>query len=353
MLTGVYRFELSVAGRVERYSDFGYTTNPKVGAEWAPTKDLSFSGSYGTSFKAPILYTFAPSGRGSFVFSLVDPAVPSGRTNALLIIGNGANLRPETAVTWSAGGKYQPSYLPGFKLETTYFNVDYTDKVIQAAATATLLSDPTYAERIIRSPSAAQILSTVANTVFTGTLPADLRTIGAIADGGYRNAGAINEKGIDIFLSQQLDTNVGRFSFDANATAIFSYKIAQSPTAPQIESVNKINYVPRFRMRTGVSWDWEGFGASATLNYVGGYDNNLVTPVQRVSSWTTLDLQVRYDAPVDLMYGLLRDTTFSVSAINLFNKSPPFVNSPYGIGYDPQNASAAGRLIALQATKRW
>ena len=49
---GFQRLSVSMAGRVENYSDVGTTANPKVGLIWAPVSDLSFHASYGTSFRA-------------------------------------------------------------------------------------------------------------------------------------------------------------------------------------------------------------------------------------------------------------------------------------------------------------
>ena len=49
-------FEVQLALRHERYSDFGTTTDPKVSFLWTPTEDLSLRGSYGTAFRAPSLH---------------------------------------------------------------------------------------------------------------------------------------------------------------------------------------------------------------------------------------------------------------------------------------------------------
>src|SRR4029079_7033472 len=49
------RLELSLAGRYESYSDFGNTSNPRVGLRWAPSNSLKVRGSWGTSFRAPKL----------------------------------------------------------------------------------------------------------------------------------------------------------------------------------------------------------------------------------------------------------------------------------------------------------
>ena len=45
-----------------------------------------------------------------------------------------------------------------------------------------------------------------------------------------------------------------------------------------------------------------------------------------------------------------------VAGTNLFDRDPPYVNNrtPYSAsGFDPEQASAAGRVIALQLVKAW
>jgi iron complex outermembrane receptor protein len=79
-LPGIERLEISAAVRVERYSDFGLTVNPKFGLLWTPVEDLRLRATYGRSFRAPALpeefaatqvgATFLPGAGGSEVLSL-------------------------------------------------------------------------------------------------------------------------------------------------------------------------------------------------------------------------------------------------------------------------------------------
>lgn len=54
-LPGIRRLELNLSGRVEDYSDFGSTADPKVGILWEPAENLKLRGSYSTSFNPPPL----------------------------------------------------------------------------------------------------------------------------------------------------------------------------------------------------------------------------------------------------------------------------------------------------------
>jgi iron complex outermembrane receptor protein len=54
-IPGVHSLSVSVAGRREEYSDFGSTTDPKIGVIWRPISSLTARATYGTSFRAPSL----------------------------------------------------------------------------------------------------------------------------------------------------------------------------------------------------------------------------------------------------------------------------------------------------------
>ena len=74
-------------------------------------------------------------------------------------------------------------------------------------------------------------------------------------------------------------------------------------------------------------------------------------PAEPVSSWTTVDVQIGYD-----LGRVIAGTRLSLSASNLFDRQPPYVEnaSVYSAsGFDPENASPVGRMVALQVVKKW
>ena len=87
----------------------------------------------------------------------------------------------------------------------------------------------------------------------------------------------------------------------------------------------------------------------AFANYANGYTNNLVTPFEKISSWTTFDARVAYSFEDGGRYtdGL----TISLEASNLFDKDPPFANIQSGI--DATVHSPVGRLVSLTLDKQW
>ena len=149
-VTGFQKLDLNLAIRYDNYSDFGGTTNPKVGLTWTPINDLTLRASAGSSFRAPTLSetNFNVTGAANRTFlanGLTDPAVPvtNAATRQSLVLVSSfrfASLRPETANIFSVGGDYTPSYIPGLKLSATYYSVDYKDRISGLPNSNTALS---------------------------------------------------------------------------------------------------------------------------------------------------------------------------------------------------------------------
>lgn len=107
-------------------------------------------------------------------------------------------------------------------------------------------------------------------------------------------------------------------------------------------------------MRNSITWtNPNGLTATAFLNYIDNYMDNVSTPERKISSWTTIDLYLGYDTRGRLAGIELDNTVFALNAQNVFDKDPPFVNNAQGVGYDPENAAPLGRFFAFNITKRW
>ena len=48
-------FDITIAGRYDKYSDYGNDFSPKIAARWQPLDNLTFRASYGEGFRAPTL----------------------------------------------------------------------------------------------------------------------------------------------------------------------------------------------------------------------------------------------------------------------------------------------------------
>lgn len=87
-IPGIHRLELSAAGRIEEYNQFGRTENPKFSARWEPVPGIALRGSFGTSFRAPLFdELIGPALSLYSVERVPDPASPTGTSPVLALFG--------------------------------------------------------------------------------------------------------------------------------------------------------------------------------------------------------------------------------------------------------------------------
>ena len=352
---GVEEFQISAAVRYEGYSDFGSTTNPKIGASWSPFEGLKVRGTYGTSFRAPLLTELDPNELNIFAFPFSDPMSPTGFSNVMFLFGDNPDLQPEEGTTWTAGVDFDPPAIPGFNSNITYFNVELDGRIASLDVFTALQREDEFAAAITRNPDSAVAQAFLDNPVATdfglGLSGAD---IDVILDARLNNFSQTSISGLDFSTSYNFDTsNLGSFGVGFSGSYIFEFEEAFTPTAPTIDTVDTVGRQVDFRGRGNVTWTRDNLTTAVYVNYTDGYTDDVSAPSRAVDSFTTLDLYLGYNTGEKPAESLLRNLSFSVSAINLFDEDPPFVNNPNGVGFDPANASPRGRFIAFELKKQW
>jgi outer membrane receptor protein involved in Fe transport len=77
------------------------------------------------------------------------------------------------------------------------------------------------------------------------------------------------------------------------------------------------------------------------------------TPQRNVDSWTTVDASLGYEMRNPHWLGL-KSMDFELSALNVFNHNPPFLDNWYEkIGYDEENGDLVGRNVSVTVRARW
>jgi iron complex outermembrane receptor protein len=351
------RLDFSAALRTEHYSDFGATTNPKLGLSWMPARDLTLRGTYGTSFRAP---SFNDLRQGKsytlyFAYPLDDPASPTGTTNALILRGNNPNVGPETARTFTAGFDYRPAFLPGVHLTTTYFDIRYRNRISDPSSQllTVLVRRAQFAPIINTSPTAAQIASYYASPFFDDFVGVPASAVTTIVDGRTQNLSVQHERGVDFDIGWNGAALGGHAEIGLEGTRLIKLDQSLTATTPATSILDTIGNPVDLRLRGHVGWTGRRIASSLAVNYVGSYTNNGLTIPVPVSSWTTVDLSLRYTIPKG---GSLGGLTLGLSATNVFDRDPPYAESvtgPTAVGFDPENANALGRVVALTLTKAW
>lgn len=361
---GIHRLDIDIAGRIDDYSDVGSTRNPKIGVNWSPVEGLTLHGSYGTSFRAPLLnQIFLPGGNQLLVQTYFDPTANGGAGAAIrgvALTGDGRLLKPETARTWSFGADWTPAALPGASISLSYFDLVYEGQVQGYATNLNILQQENLFRSIVFRGAAAQ---TQIAQYISQNLPiqfgslAEAQASQVFVNGLPSNLGVTIARGLDFDVQVPIRTErLGNFRFGIRGTRFFTYKVALTPGGERVESLNTINNPQKFKARAALGWEMGPLKVDLFGNYQNAYDNNLTTPTQRVSAYTTVDMGITYNLGGVLDFA--KEARIGLDVTNLFDRNPPFVNLSNsffvsGGGYDPTSASPIGRVVAVSLKSRF
>jgi len=357
-IAGVHRLEFSAALRSEDYDSYGRVTTPKLGVIYAPSADITLKASWGKSFKAPTLLE-----RNSRKVAYLYPASMAGGggyapdATALISWGGSDDLKPERARSWATSLAFHPELLPALDVELTWFDIDYTDRVLMPVTNLGLaLSNQDYAEFIDYSPTAEKqmaLLSAYGDAFYNYSgANYDAGKVVAIISGQYINATRQRINGLDLSGSYQFEFGDGSLAVRGSTSWL---KSSQQNRADQsfYDLSGTIFHPAKYKSRVGAVWTQSGFSASGFVNYTSGVSSELTTSVETTASFTTVDAVLRYvtQARGSVWSGL----AFEFSAQNLFNRDPPFYTTTSVLypRYDSTNYSAIGRFLSVSVSKHW
>lgn len=379
----VQSLAVDLAARYDDYSDFGDTTNPKIGLTWAVNDAISLRASAGSSFRAPTLTDKSPVVYSAELVGLPtinnsgDPAIGAlfpGYTSALVALGNNPDLQPETADTLSVGFDITPPAIRGLRVSGTYYRIDYQNQIsspnrdlylsspANRAAFAKYItpisnpagcvaSNPATYDPKLRDYLAGRIADYV--VPITGTYC----QINVILDARKTNLASTIQDGVDLQASYLFDTDFGRWNVGGSITKILHNKVQASPSVAEIDRLDQLYYPISLRGRANLGWNKGPWSANLFLNYVGDYENtapltvnNVVVGDAKVGSWTTFDLGLAYMVPQGRAPGWLKGVRASLNIQNVTNKDPPVVLTA-GSAFDGSAHNVLGRQWALQISK--
>ncbi|MBX3565576.1 MAG: TonB-dependent receptor [Sphingomonas sp.] len=344
---------LSLSGRYDHYSDFGSTTNPKIGLTWEPVAGVNLRGSYGRSFRAPGLRDLG-STVGSYysaaalvdAFGARDPSRGAAQVNTILLYGGNQSLKPETARTWSAGVDLRPAFAPNLTASVTFYDIKYDDVIgTPSGLGALLFSDPTFASRVIRNPSASQVSGAIANTVPFFFTFAAVPAIGNILDLRQGNFGVRKTNGIDFDVRYHKAVGFGSIFGGIAGNYILNYSNRLSPTSAESNSLEA--GIPRTTLRTTLGFTAGPVTFVNFVNHRSGVKASYATPtgssLYASKGYTTVDLRLSVRLP-DI--GFAKGIDLGLQVNDLFDAKPPFFPGTDGIGgaYNPIGRYAAVSL---------
>jgi len=348
--------ELNGAVRVDDYSGFGATTNPKFSAKFQPVDEVMFRSSYSTGFRVPSFnqifngVTETPySGR-----DLTDPGkCPSGVVsttdpNCLIIQPNiwtngNAELGPETSKELSLGVVFKPA--ARWMLSADWWSIR-VDNTIQILTLQQLLANYSlFKDNFIRDSS--------------GTI--------TTIDDRYLNAGARRTKGVDFSLRGSFELGGNTVTTGADGSLLLKKIEKLTPTSSFGPSLIGVF---TFAGDLGVKWKhnaWVTYGnkdwaVTLTQIFRNGYRNQALPGIANGTvTRPGYNQRVRNDATYHLSATLLQlapNYQLTLGVKNLFNTAPPFAvtydsNSGAGSSWEPRLADPRGRSFTLQVDVKY
>ena len=355
----VGRLDISAAIRYDDSSDFEAATSPRVGVSWSPVAGLRFHGTYGESYRAPLLVQLS-SLNAFYTISAFNEQTQEV-VNTLMLAGGSSSLKPETAITRSVGFELRPASVSGLSLAADYFTIDYKDRILTPPFTNfSEIFGPTLTPFMNLQPSLAEIQGYFDSPGFLADFAGGgPEGVGAIFDQRFANITSTEQSGVDARITYDFALPQGNLSLSLSGTRLFDYDLKTTPTSPDVSLVSTFGRPVKGRGRASVAWSREALSAAISINYVGGYTNPLVVPQQGIDSWTTGDVYVSYEVGQSASARVLSGVRIALGINNVTDEEPPYVEVPPALPeqnplpFDPTNASPLGRFISFQMTKTW
>lgn len=306
--------ELQAALRHEKYSDFGNTTNGKLGFKWSPLPStLVLRGTAGTGFRAPSIAQISDSFVVSFhssqderVFDPVrcdssNPAAPVSRSpapvnrdcnvlnfaavpagtvtpgNLPTVISGNPKLKPETSRSATVGLIFSPTKDIDYSMDFWYFEREDEIRVQRGIdIMRQYIANPTAnAAVVIRDPNPASWLPGVANS---GPILALYRQ--------YGNFLWSRTSGFDYDLSWRLPaSDLGRLTLKIDGTFVKRLDrqiLASSPVDRTVGST--LSDVPRNKFNIALNWRRDAWGGFVRVSHTDALDRTGTTATCKTST---------------------------------------------------------------------
>lgn len=269
-------FDVTVAGRFDRYSDYGNDFSPKIALRWQPLESLTLRGSIGEGFAAPSLdiltqkeSTSAPNVQDLVSCERLD-LDPCPTFQATERRRSNPNLESENSLQWSAGLAWQP--LDWFDMTLDYYDITVENRIAFYGA-QTLLNREFQG---IPAPPGLGVVRNAAGSIV------EILT-------GFGNEGEVETTGADLNFNTNFDLgDAGRLRNSLRYSHVFKYEIDGT------EFIDT-NGAPSWRATLTNDWTLGDFTAAWNVNAVGSNESADGTYI--LPTYVTHDAQVSWELP--------------------------------------------------------
>ncbi len=321
-------FTLTLAGRVENFSDFGTTINGKVAARYELVEGFALRGSVSNGFRAPSLHQqFFTTTSTNFINGLpVDISTLAVDAPVARALGS-RDLDPEKSLNISLGATANP--LRGLTLTVDAYQIKIDDRIV-----------------LTENLGAAGSGTAAVNAAVKALLDANgFQSVGAARF--FINGLDTRTRGIDAVATYRMDlASMGKWSLTAaynyNKTRIDARLNNLGPLATipgivlfgRVEGLRFTDGQPRDKIVFSADGDFGDFGLTArTTRYGKVIAPGATAPVANPLSLTELGpddilLGAKWITDLELRYTGLKNVQFAVGADNVFDVYPD--RSPIG-----------------------
>ncbi|MDO8860221.1 TonB-dependent receptor [Haliea sp. E1-2-M8] len=344
--------ELEAAIRHSTYSDFGASTNPKLGLKLQLGPSLTLRGGYARGFRAPSLNELYEGSSEQQAF-LSDPCTQAANTGVLpgctqqadpsrnqflTVKGGNPDLEAETSDSLSAGLVWIPLRIPGLRVSADYWEIKQDDVV---SSSAQFIVDQnarngSFADSVTRDPL-GNLVRVEANNI---------------------NVGRRRIRGADLGFSYHFpDQPWGQLSVTGNGAWIREYLAQQDPGANTIdlagtfldEASEGLGGIPEWKGQLGLRWKRERWHASYDIHHVSAMRETLPGSNLRrsISDWTVHDLQLSY------VFEVLAGLRLTMGVDNAFDEPAPLAASAFNDNIDARTHDLKGRFWYTRISQRF
>lgn len=331
---------LTVAGRRDRYSDFGSAATYQAGLELRPTRTTLLRASAATSFKPPTLLQTEVNEESYTTddFGLVDPA----RANTPIAGGEvrraaNADLRPEKGRAYSLGMVWEPESAVGTRLAVTAWRVKIDGLIALLWPQVVLDNEALFPGFITRSPASGSTPGAVTRVLYSEV-----------------NFGGVNTAGADMEVAHAWKAAGAKWTLAASATRTSRFDVAVSPAAPVENRLARraIDYwSPRWKGRLFAGLDHGSWTAGLTGRYLGAY-RDMAASDRPLGDFWVYDLAATLDLKrLGLSLPGMKEARLALAVVNAADRLPQFVGtSPY---YDVTQGDWRGRYANVRLSMSW
>lgn len=374
-MPGIHELTLSGSVRYDDFSDFGDTSNHKLGFSYDPVEWLTFRGNFSTSFNAPSPVDQLGSLRNTMSFypfnAFVRPNDAPTVNGTIGVQGSQPDLTPQTAETYSFGFEIEPPFLQGLFASVNYYDVafqdllgvptpnagifaDFPDNVITNVNGLTNQQLIDFANRAPNGPSVIAPLLVGGCALPPGACPNPNTNTGVYEAVMFLtgNYGELNVQGLDFAVNYYRPTSFGSFDVGLSGNYTLDRTSKRGPGAAEVDLLD--NNTSRLQLQASLGVDIGDVRAQATLNHSAGYDvvrNAVSLPQDHVGDFNTINLFFRYDA--SSLASMPEDLRFTLNINNVLDTDPPTYRGSTGQDNGYANGFTLGRLVMLGVSTKF